>query len=84
MQFPLQDKKFYLALKQYERAIDLVSAGSISKDEEKESVAPIFRTVKLNVAAVQLQLKNYERARDACDTVQHSMGIISVNVYHLP
>ena len=36
-------------------------------------MAPVFRTVKLNVAAVQLQLKNYERARDACDTVIHDI-----------
>ena len=56
-------------MKQYERATDLVSENSVSKDEEKEAIAPIYRTVKLNVAAVQLQLKNYERARDACVTV---------------
>ena len=67
--FHLQDKKFNLALRQYERAADLVSENSVSKDEEKEIVAPVYRTVKLNVAAVHLQLKNYERARDACDTV---------------
>lgn len=67
--FTLQAKKFRIALKQYERAADLVSETSVSKDEEKDLLAPLYRTVKLNVAAVQLQLKSYERARDACDTV---------------
>lgn len=71
--FSLQAKKFRLALKQYERATDLVSESSVSKDEEKELVAPMYRTIKLNVAAVQLQLKNYERAKDACDTVKYGM-----------
>lgn len=66
-----QAKKFHLALKQYERAVDLVSASSISKDEDKDMVAPVYRMVKLNVAAVHLQMKNYERAKDACEAVRH-------------
>ena len=59
-----------------------MSETSVSKDEEKEIVAPVYRTIKLNVAAVYLQLKNYERTRDACDLVWHNACVVIPIVIH--
>lgn len=32
-------------------------------------IAPTYRLLQLNIAAVHLQVKEYEKARDACDKV---------------